>query len=41
MYFFGDDFEQLCESNCRQYRVYADVYLREADGVYPQLYIYS
>ncbi len=36
MYFFGDDFEQLCESNCRQYRVYADVYLREADGVYPE-----
>lgn len=36
MYFFGDDFEELCESNCRRYKVYADVYLREADGVYPQ-----
>lgn len=28
MYFFGQDFEELCESNCRQYKVYTDVYAK-------------
>ncbi len=41
MYFWGEDFERLCESNCRQYKVYADVYLKAADGSYPDSASYT
>ena len=34
MYFWGNDFEELCEKNCRQYRVYADIYPKNKDGGY-------
>lgn len=34
MYFWGNDFETLCEKNCRQYRVYADIYPKNDSGGY-------
>ena len=36
MYFWGSDFETLCEQNCRQYRVYADIYPKNEDGGYDE-----
>lgn len=34
MWFFGQDYEELCEQKCRRYKVYADIYKKTESGEY-------